>query len=142
MNAKRAMTGVTLLELMVVVVILGVLTAIAYPSYTAFVDRAKRNEAKGALLQVATNQEKLYLQSNTFTTDLTALGLSTSPVFRTDSGAYDVTISEFSNLSNSFTATATYLLAGQEKNKCLTYTIDASGSRTSGPDTDCWTRTR
>ena len=43
---RKHMRGITLMELMIVVVIIGILTAIAYPSYRQYVAKAKRNEAK------------------------------------------------------------------------------------------------
>ena len=58
------------------VVILGILTAIAYPSYRQYVAKAKRNEAKSCLLQVATMQERFYLQNSTYTQDMSKLGFS------------------------------------------------------------------
>ena len=72
-SAYRRMQGVTLLELMIVVVIIGILAAISYPSYRNFTDRAKRNEAKAILLEIAQNQERFYLQNNTYGT-MTQLG--------------------------------------------------------------------
>ena len=52
--------GVTLMELMVVVVIVGILAAIAYPSYRAQVRRSNRTEARVALEQTAGALEKCY----------------------------------------------------------------------------------
>ena len=49
---RKYMRGVTLMELMIVVVIIGVLAAIAYPNYRQYAARAKRNEARAALLQI------------------------------------------------------------------------------------------
>lgn len=66
--------GVTLIELMIVVVIVGILTAIAYPSYTQYVLRAKRSEAKALLADVASRMERYYFDNNTYTTDLTQVG--------------------------------------------------------------------
>ena len=63
-SMARSMRGVTLMELMVVVVIVGILAAIAYPSYRDFAERAKRNEAKAILLEIAVNQERFYLQNS------------------------------------------------------------------------------
>ena len=62
--------GVTLIELVVVVVIIGILASIAIPSYRNYVLRANRTEGRAALLALATAQEKFYLQCNTYTTDL------------------------------------------------------------------------
>ena len=59
---RKHMRGVTLMELMIVVVIIGILTAMAYPSYRQYVAKAKRNEAKAALLQISTMQERFYLK--------------------------------------------------------------------------------
>lgn len=132
------MRGITLMELMIVVVIVGILAAIAFPNYRAFVERATRNEAKAALLQVATNQEKWYLQNNEFTLNLADLGLASDT---TDSGKYVIGVAS-GNVNATFTATATYQGGGQELGKCETFTIDAAGVKGSLPAADCWTRTR
>lgn len=139
MNIRKYMRGVTLLELMIVVVIVGILAAIAYPSYREFMARAKRTEAKAALLKIATNQERFYLQNNVFTTDLTQLGFTASP-YTTDTGTYLVTVGA-ADASN-YTATALYQNADAEADKCLTFGIDGRGIKSSTPHTDCWTRTR
>lgn len=140
MQLRNRMRGITLIELMIVVVIVSILAAVAYPNYQEFTARAKRNEARAALLRLATNQERFYLNNNTFTTQLTALGFSTTPTWDTETGYYRVQVTN-ANASN-FTATATYLPGGSEAGKCQTFTIDGRGAKTSGPDTDCWTRTR
>jgi type IV pilus assembly protein PilE len=139
-TTQRYMHGITLIELMIVVVIVSILAAISYPSYREFTARAKRNEAKAALLQIAVNQERAYLQNNIFTADLTVLGFPSTPTFQTDTGSYVITIPA-ANAAN-FTATATYQLGGAEANKCNVFSIDGRGVKTSSPDTNCWTRTR
>lgn len=138
--SRRYLGGVTLIELMIVVVIIGMLAAIAYPNYREFAAKAKRNEAKAALLKIAVNQERAYLQNNTYTADLTALGFAITPTFETDTGSYDITIPAADTAN--FTATATYKLGGAEALKCRVFTIDGAGIKTSIPDTDCWVRTR
>ena len=137
MRTMKYMRGVTLLELMIVVVILGILTAIAYPSYRQFIERAKRTEARALLLRIAVDQERFYLQNNTFGT-MAQLQYDEPQI--TDSDAYSVTIT--TNNASNFSVTATYQLGGEEADKCLTFTIDGRGTKTSLPDTDCWTRRR
>ncbi len=136
----KMMRGVTLLELMIVVVIIAILTAIAYPNYRQYAARAKRNEAKAALLQIATNQERFYLQNNTYTTDMTALGFPVGANFLTDTDSYIINVGAAD--ANDFTAIATYQNADDEAGKCATFQIDGRGSKTSAPLADCWTRTR
>lgn len=136
----RRMLGITLIELMIVIVVLGVLAAVAYPNYRDFAARAKRNEARAALLQIATNQERFYLNNKTYTVDMKNLGFPVAANFRTETGSYVVTI----NAANAatYTATATYQNADAEAGKCLTLTINSTGIKSSAPLADCWTRTR
>ncbi len=137
---RKTTRGITLLELMIVVVIVSILTAIAYPNYRQYVARAKRNEAKAALLQIATNQERFYLQNSQFTTDMTKLGFPVAGNFLSDSESYIVNVGSAS--PSDFTATATFQNGGDEATKCLTFQIDGRGAKTSAPLADCWTRTR
>lgn len=134
------MRGITLIELMIVVVIIGFMAVIAYPNYREFAARAKRNEAKAALLQIATNQERFYLQNNTYTCDMTRLGFSAAAGFVTDSRSYTVDVTACD--ANNFTAQAVYNNADAEAGKCGTFQINGRNVKTSAPLADCWTRTR
>lgn len=58
--------GFTLIELMIVVAIVGVITAIAYPSYTEYVRQAKRGNAAVALSSLAGAMERFYTTNNTY----------------------------------------------------------------------------
>ncbi len=139
MQMRKHMHGMTLMELMIVVVIIGIITAIAFPNYRQFVARAKRSEAKAALLQIATNQERFYLQNSTFTTDMTMLGFQTDP-YISDSDSYSISVTAAD--ASDYTAVATYQFTDDENDKCGTWQINGRGTKTSAPNTDCWTRTR
>ena len=136
----RKMRGVTLLELMIVVVIIGIMAAIAYPNYRQYAARAKRTEARAALLKIAANQERFYLQNNTYTPDMMQLGFPVGTAFITNTNSYSISVTAAD--ANNFTAVATYQNADDEANKCLTFQLDGRGIRTSAPLTDCWSRTR
>ena len=143
MQAKlmHTMRGITLIELMIVVLIIGFMAVIAYPNYREFAARAKRNEAKAALLQIATNQERFYLQNNSYTCQMTRLGFPVDDDFVTETGTYTVDIGTCT--ADNFTATAIFNVPGDpEANKCGTFQINGRNVKTSSPYTDCWTRTR
>src|SRR5210317_215228 len=130
MRLRKNMNGITLIELMIVVVVVSILAAITFPNYQEFSASTKSNDTKAAPLQIATNQERFYLNNNTFTLDMTALGFSADP-FTTDTGSYVMAVTAAS--PTNFSATATYQLGGNEATKCVTFTIDGRGAQTSGP---------
>lgn len=139
-NSLYRMRGITLLELMIVVVVLTLLITVAVPNYLEFSARAKRAEARAALLQIATNQEREYLQNNSYTLDMRRLGFADAGCNESGSGAYDICVPQAD--ANTFTATATWKLGGAEAGKCETFQIDGRGVKSSLPETNCWTRTR
>lgn len=138
MKMRKNMQGITLMELMIVVVIIGILTAIAFPNYREFVARAKRSEAKAELLRIAANQEKFYLQNQRFGT-LVELGYATLTI-KSDSGSYTLSVAEDGSWAENFIATAEYTVNDNEEDKCEKFFIDGGGTKTSDPYTDCWTR--
>lgn len=139
----KNMRGVTLTELMIVIVVLGILATIAYPNYREFAARAKRNEARAALLQIATNQERFYLNNQSYTCELRNLGFNVAAGVTktiTETGSYNVRCT-FAD-ANRYTADALYVPTDGEGGKCGTFTIDSTGLKGSAPLGDCWTRSR
>ena len=132
---RKKMQGVTLMELMIVVVIIGILALVGYPNYRDYAARAKRNEAKAALLQIATQQERFYLQNNTYTTVATNVGGTA-----TEENYYVLSIDAAD--VNTFTLRATAVAGGPQANDtttnhgdCTILQLTAAGAKT--PDA-CW----
>jgi len=73
MRKIRNTKGFTLIELMIVVVIIGILAALAIPRFTKASDRAKEKEADGILKQVYTLQETYKAQHGAYATQVTQL---------------------------------------------------------------------
>jgi type IV pilus assembly protein PilE len=140
---RQHQRGVTLMELLTVVAVLGIIAAIAVPSYRSYLVRAQRSEAKTLLLQVQTAQERFYLQANRYTDNLTdamPAGLGLSPL--SPNGCYSLLVD--AGADQTYTARAIPTAAcGQDKDKdCTEFQINESGRRSvSGDgavDNRCW----
>ena len=78
MNRKNKSKGFTLVELMVVVIIVGILAAVAVPIYRQNVKRAMASEGAALLGSVLTAERVYYAEHNTYTDDEAALGVETT----------------------------------------------------------------
>ena len=72
----RRMSGFTLIELMITVVIVAILTAIAYPSYVDHVRRATRSQGQQYLMDLAQRQEQVFLDQRAYTDVISPGGLN------------------------------------------------------------------
>jgi len=125
MNAARN-RGFTLVELMVTVAILGVVAAIALPSYKTHLVKASRVQAQSEMLEMASMQEKIYLNSTSYTANVTtayngtAAGGLGRTSGRTNDGKYTLSLAVGTG-AQTFLLTATPVVgSSQEGNGNLT----------------------
>ena len=88
----RRTRGFTLVELIVAVVILSIITAIAYPTYTKWVQQSRRADAHRSLTELANRLERNYLNANTYTTDLTDFGYLAATNVTVEGGMYQIRV--------------------------------------------------
>jgi len=84
--------GMTLVEMLIVMVIVAVLAAVALPSYWGQVQKSRRAEAKSVLTQLSTMQQQFRTEQNRFTTDLTDLGFPNAGWNDTENGYYEFSV--------------------------------------------------
>jgi type IV pilus assembly protein PilE len=135
--------GFSLIELMIVVAIMGILVTIAMPAYTESVRRSNRAEAKSELVQVASEQERFFSSTNSYSTDATPLN---TPVVaarqRTTTNAWyviAVAACDGGTIAICFIATAT-AQNEQAADGCTTFTLTSIGLRgaTGLTGDECW----
>lgn len=137
MYTFRRSSGFTLMELMVAMAVIGILAAIAYPSYSEYVKKARRSDAKAGLLNLQINQEKYRASCPRYATDINAttrscvtggthnlVGSTTSP-----DSYYDLSI--VSADATAYSLKATRKTSGpQNGDKCGDFLIDQNGVKT------------
>ena len=142
---KNTQKGFSLIELMVAVAVLGIITAIAIPSYTSFKLKANRGEAKSALLDVAARLEEYYSENREYTNDMKDIKLSatTTSKISTTNGYYEIQNSETANPTETYFLTATPKDT-QSSDKVI-FILDDDGEKfhyyagTTAPDTNTGT---
>ena len=136
-NISKRQKGFTLIEVMIVVAIVGILTAIALPSYNEYIRRGHRAEARAALLQGAQWMERAATATGTYP----RAAAFPAALKKIPSDRYDITI--VSANGSTFILTATPKGA-QVGDKCGNYTLTQAGVRDASPLTqgatvaDCW----
>ena len=128
-NLGRKTEGFSLVELMIVVLIIGILAGIVYPSYSQYLYETRRSDAWAALSAAAAAQERWYSINYSYTDDISNLGGSSSP-----EGFY--TISVVAD-GTSFTLTATAVNSGVQvaDSGCTVLTLDQFAIQS---PTACW----
>ncbi|MGL5814387.1 MAG: type IV pilin protein [Aeromonas sp.] len=130
--------GFSLLELMIVVVVVAILSAVAYPSYQSHITASRRAEAKAALVEAAQYMEREFTLTGGYgSANLVSAGLSTLP--RDGGSTYYQLAVNASGAAFTLTATPTGGMGGDE---CGILMLDQFGrqsvSGASDTAADCW----
>ena len=114
-NQKKAAAGFTLIELMITVAIVGILAAIAYPSYAAYLAKGRRADARVQLASAQQWTERFYSENFSYATDTASNAISTT-----------FSLQPFSQSPRVGDGTAIYTLSVAVGATGQTYTLTAS----------------
>jgi type IV pilus assembly protein PilE len=137
--AIRKVGGFTLVELVIVVAIIGILAAIALPGYGNYTRKAKRSDAKSALLELAGRQERIFSTTQSYTSNAGSLGYASFPANIPATGQASYSLSVVAS-ATAFTATAAPL-GSQTADQCGSFVLTESGAQTvTGTESvaTCW----
>lgn len=122
----RRIQAFTLIELMIAVAILGIISAIAYPSYTSYVVKSNRAAAQAHLVEIADKQAQYLLDNRAYATTVAALGLQTPAKV---AELYTIQITAPSGNPPTFTAAAN-VIAGKAQAGDGNLTLNQAGEKT------------
>jgi type IV pilus assembly protein PilE len=155
-STTRCNRGFTLVELIVAMLIAAILAAIAVPSYLIYVRKSRRTEAKSALLDIASLEERYFSAQNTYSNLPTDVGYTAAaPPFPVGSGYYQITqlgvvpaggptAASAGGTPATYTLVATAVGDQVNDTQCYTFTVTSGGARTAqnsaGVDNtaNCW----
>lgn len=151
---RNRQLGLTLVELMVVVAVMAIVATIAYPIYTAQVQKSRRADAKIALETIAAAQERFYTiwgfygsaagtgpdlddPNDDGSDDDSMIDSIMEKLDRNSDGNPDNYAITITNGGQSFTATATAQGAQSGDSACASFTINQQGAK-GATNANCW----
>ncbi len=138
-TALQSAAGFTIIELLIVIAVISILTAIAVPSYRDYVMKSRRTEAKELLFTAAQRLQQYFTQNDVYTNSTSTLQMGSS----SRNGYYTLTIAAGTtgSINTSYALTATRAGTQTSDTACGNYTLNLLGTRSvSGSQTTppCW----
>ena len=145
LTQRKKLRGFTLIELMITVAIVGLLSAVAFPSYTSYIARAKRADARGQLLQAAQFMQRFYTANDQYANDRAGNEVSTqipANVKRSPADGAQVYALAVVASASAYTLTMAPVAGSSMVNDtCGSFTLNSVGTRgVTGTRTrdECW----
>lgn len=146
--AHSSNSGFTLIELMIVVAIVAILLALAFPSYSEFVRKGNRSIARTHLLDIANRQQEFFLNNKTYAASLADLGFTAASMGISSKGeevaagagnsvyAFSIT----SAGANAYALSAAPQNSQTQDTKCGTFSLNSNGTKaaTGSLGIECW----
>lgn len=132
-RTARRQRGFTLMEVVVVMVILGILAAIAIPNYSEYTLRSHRSAVQAFISDVASRQTQFFLDRRVYATSVAALNMTTPADI---ANRYAVAIATNAGPPATFQVTATPT-GTQTDDRCGALTVDQAGNKGAAA-TRCW----
>ncbi|WP_017443666.1 type IV pilin protein [Gayadomonas joobiniege] len=142
----KKVSGMTLIEILVTLAIIGIITAVAYPAYVEYYAQSYRADVLRDLARAVNKQESYYADQLTYTANMKDLGYGADPC-KVETGAYtlDVKTDSSTDLESEFLLQATASSAQKQNDpSCAVISINHLGEKfaedTQGNDTTqtCW----
>lgn len=140
----RSHAGFTLIELMITMVVIAILSAVAYPSYVQYATKSRRTEAKGCLFELSQFVERYAIGNNGSYLSAANAAPTLPTLDCTTSLASHYTLEFDSGQPTAVTYTLKATPKGTQASKdtlCGTLTLSHTGAKTesgTGSVSDCW----
>jgi type IV pilus assembly protein PilE len=137
---RAASRGFTLIELMITVAIVAILAAVALPSYSQYMRKARRGDAQSFMSEVVARQQHFLLDRRAYSasiTDAPASGGLGMTIPANVSTYYTVTLPAVGNSPPTFSVQAAPI-GSQTSDTCGTLTINQAGQKTATGTGSCW----